>query len=72
MLVSKLASLHSDAIHPKLIVTMALPDKALIKSSQEINCLKVVYFLSLEEDMITFNDSFPFSKYIFLLQILSV
>lgn len=59
MLVSKLASLHSDAIHPKLIASMAPHDKTLIETAWEINYL---YFLSLEEDMITFNESFPFSK----------
>lgn len=70
MLVSKLASLHSNALHPKLTVMGALWHQALIKTALEINYLKVAHLLSLEEDMITFNDSFPFSKYIFFLQIL--
>lgn len=67
MLLSKLASLCSDAIHAKLIATMALHDKALLKTAWEINCLKVVYFLSLEEDMIKCNESILFSKLVFYL-----
>lgn len=66
MLLSKLASLCSDVIHAKLIATIALHDKALLKTAWEINCLKVAYFLSLEEDMIKCNESILFSKLVFL------
>lgn len=66
-LVSKLASLHHDAIYPKLIATLAPHDKAWLNSME--NKLKAVYFVSLEEEMTTFNESFQFSKLFFLFKL---